>query len=236
MRRALTGLLVVVAGCSEWPRFANIPEDSSLDGDPRERVDVDWRSPVQESGENDQPGLDLQSFSPTLQTGDVVEGAIDGFLWGDTAIPELIEAPDGVMCEFTEGVRSPGSGDYLGDVDFYLVSFAEDATLCAEARFPQDLDGRIWDLLLMPIDDCGVPGQPYIQGDAPLGFSLSEQQAFWSQRVPPGQYVLGLGGASYAGSQFDFNASRTYSLSISAVSNNPDGSEGLCPLPGFEGP
>ena len=235
LRRAAAAFVLVVSGCAEWPRLAHIPVDTSLDEAPREVVSVQWAPAVTEAGDNDQPWLAEQMFTLEPQTGAVIDGSLDGFLWGEGALPEVVTAPPGGDCLFLQGDRSPANGDYLRDVDFYVVDTTQDATLCAEVRFNDALDERIWDLTLMPID-CGIPGPPIALGDLPLGFSLSGQQAAWGQRVEVGRYALGLGGANFAGSTFDVDASKSYSLSVSLVPNAANGDAGLCPLPGFEVP
>ena len=89
LRRAAAAFLLLISGCAEWPRLANIPQDTSLDESPREVVTVEWAAAVTETGENDQPWLAEQQFALEPQTGAVIDGSLDGFLWGEGALPEV---------------------------------------------------------------------------------------------------------------------------------------------------
>ena len=124
--RPLLGFLVLVGACAEWPRLANIPDGDKIedaDVEPGDLVVIDWLSEA-EAANNDQPNSD--GLTPTVLehgTGLVFTGALDGIGWADAATPLLLEDDN---CPLDSGSRSPlGSGDYIEDVDFFVLAVAE---------------------------------------------------------------------------------------------------------------
>ncbi len=138
----------------------------------------------------------------------------------------------------SEGDRSPlAQGDYLGDVDIFVVETAESGTLCATASIavPDDGTERGWDLILYELDACSVPVS-LVAGadDLPLGLGRAGPVVEWSHNVPAlSRYAVLLAGFL----PNDLDAPFPYELGITMVPAHPDGGPALCPfLPGELGP
>ncbi len=219
---------VMLAGCSEWPRLAHLPDA----GDPvdaaiasSDLVEVTWTVQSEGAVDNDQPvGAGVTPLPLGHGAGLILEGTLDGVGWADALVPEVLTDPD---CGADEGTRSPlAQGDYLGDVDFYLLEIPQDGTLCVRARTDQDSVG--WDLVPQPVNACGIPLGPLLDDDGePVGVNLGGASAGYAVNVAPGRYVLGFAG--YAPNDPDLVVD--YALAVSIVQPLRDGSPGVCPNP-----
>ena len=105
------------------------------------------------------------------------------------------------------------------------VGEATNATLCAWVVMEDPDLG--WDLLLYPLDSCGLPREPVpnAAGDGLLGFQLQGQTGGWRAPVESGkQYAILLAGYD----AFEPIAEYDYHVGAAIVA----GAEGreLCPL------
>lgn len=219
-----------LASCANWPQYANMPDEEPLvpsSTDPGALIVVSWAMHDTEPSPNDLPADAEVQLTLGANHGALFAGALDGVGWSDDAAPEPIVSE---ACGST-GDRSPlEHGDYIGDVDFFplTVDVEGEALLCAEARFGDDSHG--WDLLLFPLDPCGVPGEPIEADDLVLGLGLGGESAGWAQVVAAGSYAVML--ASYYPN--DLDASPHYVLAMSVVAPDPDGSDSVCPTAPFD--
>lgn len=237
MRTVPLALLVLMTGCAEWPRFANPIGGGDTDqrpgsSDPRALVAMTW-SALPETEANDLP-TNAQTQRSSLSQGIGVEfaGTLETAGWDSGATPTPIEDND---CAAASGVRTAGvePGDYIGDVDFFLVDPTEDGVLCARALVAVDGPDRGWDLLAFPADACGIPGAATSAGDAPVGYGLGGDEGGWGIPVTAGGRIAVLL-SSYAPNAAE--ASFGYQLGVSMVAAPSSGDvEPVCPLLGSEG-
>lgn len=222
--------VVGLAGCAQWPRFAHPigQGDASQqpgDTDPTTLVTTSWTQAA-EAEINDLPTDDAvarASLAPGL--GVEVSGVLDLAGWDSTATPVAIEDD---ACAGSSGVRTAGveAGDYLGDVDFFLVDATEDGVLCAAAEVAVDGPDRGWDLLAFPADACGVPGAPIEGADGPVGYGLGGEADGWSIPVSQGDRVAILL-SSYAPNAPE--GAFAYRLGLSMVAASSAGVAPVCP-------
>jgi hypothetical protein len=225
----LTVVLAVSSGCSEWPRFANIPASgvgTPNTTDPRSLVDIDeWDEQV-EAEPNDSPVkaqellLDMESGSRAV----AINGVLDGIGWSDLGEAEPITSEG---CNEVSYERTyPEAGDYLFDLDFYVVEVAEAGLLCA--RLVSEGETEIgWDLTGYPLDSCDVPTGVFTKGDSLLGFGLSWPAGGWAQNVEAGERI-GVLVAGYAPNDGDH--AESYSLGLSLLRSDGSSEIQVCPF------
>jgi hypothetical protein len=132
-------------------------------------------------------------------------------------------------------VRTAGvePGDYIGDVDFFLVDPTEDGVLCARALVEADGPDRGWDLLVFPADACGIPGPATAIDGAPVGYGLGGDEGGWAIPLAGGTRVAVLL-SSYAPNAADATFGYRLGLSMIAAPTRADVAP-VCPLLGSEG-
>lgn len=226
MARVGVLVLTVCGACAEWPRVAHVPDATDplpAGADPGDLVDLTWTVQSEGAVDNDQPNGDGLTAQPVVRgAGVVVEGSLDGVGWADTLVPLALSDDN---CPGTTGTRSPlPAGDYLGDVDFFLVRVDASGTLCASVEVDADAVG--WDLAPQSVDPCGTPlGVLNGPDDAPVGVDLGGRAGGWALNVGPGTYALGFAGYS----PNDVDLAVGYRLAVAMVQPRSDGTEGVCP-------
>lgn len=224
--------LGLLNGCAEWPRFGHPigGEDAAQEPgstDPRAIVPVTWTS-LAETEANDLP-TDAETQRSSLSQGIGVgfTGTLATAGWDSGATPTPIEDAD---CAASSGIRTAGvePGDYIGDVDFFLVDPTEDGVLCARALVEVEAPERGWDLLVFPADACGVPGAPTRTEDGPVGYGLGGHEGGWAVPVTAGSRVAVLL-ASYAPNAAE--AEFGYALGLSMIAAPSSAAVApVCPL------
>lgn len=227
---------MLMGGCSQWPRFAH--DASAGDAgqkpggtDPATLVTMTWTADA-ESEANDLP-TDAQTTRSSLSRGIGYEfaGTLATAGWDSGATPDAIVDDD---CGAASGTRTAGvePGDYLGDVDFFLVDPTEDGVLCARALVDVDSDDRGWDLLAFPADACGIPGAVTTDADGPVGYGLGGDAGGWAIPVTAGARVAVLL-SSYAPNAPTGEFTYRLGLSMVAAPSSADVVP-VCPLLGSE--
>lgn len=220
----------VLQGCADWPRFGNLPSESLQPAgtDPRELFDLSWQD-FDEVEPNDSP-VEAFSFTATEEERALnVTGTLTGIGWDNNKEQVVVDNPS---CSSSTGVRSPlESGDYTHDVDFFVVTIGNPATLCARLAVDEtgvsDDEPFGWDLLLYPLDECLIPGDPVrFDADTVLGLTGGGAVGGWGSAVGAGTYGVMVAGYAPYGPEVEI----PYQLGVSLVPNEPDGSAGLCPL------
>lgn len=227
--------ICLLAACGPWPRYADLDDDPDIidpSVDPRSLVEIDWE---QVEGDELLVRAGANSSNPTnivprelgaLQ-GVQVTSSLRGIGWDSSFEPLVMQATCGG--EPVEVPRDPGrEGDWTGDVDFVRVDISADSepvSLCARALIGGDHPDQIgFDLLLYPLDDCGLPAEPTLLTEEPLGADRAGPVGEWRTPVAPG--------ASYGVLIAGFTApdalqTEPYTLGLSLVPQ-ADG-EVLCP-------
>jgi hypothetical protein len=196
--------------------------------DPRALVEVTWTEVaegellMEEGADNGDPRNVTPSVLGRLD-GVQVQGVLRGIGWNGSFDPPSLTA-DG--CDDSD--RSPGlDGDWSGDVDFLVVDIgeAEGALLCTHVILEDPDLG--WDLLLYPLDACGLPLPPVRDpaGEVPLGFQRRGGAGGWKIPVEQGaRYAVLLAGYDAAEPVAEYG----YHLGA-AVIPGAGGAE-LCPM------
>lgn len=216
-------LALLATGCAEWPRSSNLPDTSGQvpATDVRELVQTTW-SRLAEDGDFPFPSRVATPTAPG--TGAIVEGVLDGTGWNDNADARVVESAvcDGASRAIVFGI----DGDWTGDVDGFAITVDEPVRLCADLSGPDAETG--WDLVLIELDECGLPSRTVFGADGALGLGLGGVAGGWTALVEPGTYQLGF--AAY--DPIDSEMVVPYTLAVSAVVAEEDGQAAtLCPLP-----
>jgi len=215
-------LLLAAIGCSNWPLHGNLPQENGrllpVGEDPRALYDLAWVS-VDEMVDSDTT-IGLAHHEVDQQTARHYSGRLAGTGWWDDADSVVLDAGCG-----SSWARSPlQDGDYLGDVDYFIVDLTEAGTLCG--RLTVDAPDYGWDLLLHPLDLCDVPSERVVDAQGGiLGLGLGGPIGEWSVPVQPGAYAVLLAGY-YPN---DDEAQLNYDLGLALIAT-PDG-EGVSPCP-----
>ena len=228
-------LLAALAACGSWPRYADLPTDEQVigaDEDPRALVQVAWTETtedelaISDGADNGSP-LEVRPTALASLEGVLVDGSLRGVGWNASFEPPPLSAEG---CD--DATRSPGEpGDWAGDVDFVVVEIDAEASgpvLCAEVALDQPDLG--WDLLVYPLDDCGLPSAPLAAPtsagtDTPVGLGRAGATGGWKIPLDAGaRYGVLLAGYDAP----DPLAEVPYRLGVSVVPD-AEGRE-LCPL------
>ena len=216
---AIAGL----ASCGEWPRFKHLSTDdggTSSAIDPREIVAVGDYVVVEEQEDNGSP-LVAQAIRLSLDSERAYEfrGVLEGIGWSDVAPPTTFESPP---CDVSYTVSLDEPGNYVEDVDFYIVEIEDDGLLCARVTTDQVYG---WDLLAYQLDECLVPSDMLADSEGLLGYGLGAANG-WGVAVSAGDTIaLGLGG--YAPNLAEL--APTYSLGVTLLRSSGEGFT-ICPL------
>jgi hypothetical protein len=225
----LLPLLLSLVACDSWPRYSNLPnQDATVDvdqEDPAASVPVSWAFAAEPDllvlpgADNGDPRASMVTPIVPLE-GLVVDGVLRGIGFNADFAPPVLQAEG---CDAAQRLPA-GEGDWAGDVDFYRVDLAEPAVLCASLSLPGEQLG--WDLLLYPLDSCGLPQAPVEVGDTPLGWNRSGRTGGWKSRVEAGSWAVLLAGYSAPSPVAEYR----YRVALSAVPTSPaaPGSE-ICP-------
>jgi hypothetical protein len=178
--------LVCAISCSSWPRYAHLPDEGGLVG-PNQLEGLAWSELGQEVESNDWPND--PGISPTeLAIGDALtlSGVLDGTGYAGGAPEERFE----LGCANAPARRYPlVDGEYTGDVDAVVVVAAAPGVLCATVQLDVDV---AFDMLLLPLDDCDLPGQPVSTADGVLGQDRGGGGASWASELESGSYAVQL--------------------------------------------
>lgn len=211
--------LAVCAGCADWPLHSHLPEAEpaiSTGVELAELVEVEWIE--RGASEPDADPTALVSTEIGVGQGLLAAGTLEGLGWSDAASSPVIESEE---CG-SSGNLGPGEGYYTYDIDLLLVEPGE-GVLCARALF--DAPDLGWDLLIHPVDSCGVPSGPVLAGDRVLGMDLGGQTAGWSAPLAPGRYALSLAGYD----PLDKERMPAYQLGVALIPEVP-GESPICPM------
>lgn len=202
-------------GCDSWPRHNSLPNQGGAvpsSDDLSGEVDVNWNQAAETLNANDYT-LELpDQWSLELGAGIWLAGTLEGTGYANDA-PELLDQEG---CAYAPTIRSPyADGDYTGDVDVHIVTVAESGFLCVDMQTDDDV---VFDLLLFPLDACGLPGQP-ITGPSgyPLGIDQQGGSAHWEHAVDPGSYAIQ--GAAWKPD--DPARTLAYTLALSLMDSSP---------------
>ena len=183
-------------------------------------VEVTWNQAAETLNANDYT-LDLpDQWALELGVGIWVSGALEGSGYANET-PELLDMKG---CDYSPTIRSPyADGDYTGDVDVHIVSVPEAGYLCVDMQTDAD---AVFDLLLFPLDACGLPGQP-INGPSgyPIGIDQQEGTARWEHPVEPGAYAV----QAAAWKPDSSSRNLPYTLALSLMDSNP-ADQVRCPM------
>lgn len=225
-----------LAGCDSWPRYNHLDEPEVIENqDPRASVLVSWTPDASAAAvdEDDLLAEDapqnngnpanvtaLDALAPGQ--GHRVAGTLEGVGWNGSYTPDTLV---GGECG-TATVQLDEAGYWAGDIDFFVVE-APAGTLCARALMDVPVG---FDLLVMPLDECGLPLEPLRGGSGLAGQGLGGSADGMQVTLPEG----GTFAVLFAGYDAeDPNGIVTYELGISLV----DGASGpaLCPYLPAEG-
>jgi len=227
---AMSLLTLGATACSGWPLYSDLPEvdQDAVEAptDPRSLVDLEWEY-ADEPTESDDPTL-IAPRAFEMDDAMLFFGQLDGTGWHDEAVPlEFSNA----TCTAAIGPRTPfDRGDYIADVDYHVLVAPDGGQLCAEVLVSDETIG--WDLLLVELDDCGVPVDFAMSGEDLLGYGLGGPGGGWGAVVEADvRYAVMLAGyyPNDLGHQVD------YDLGLSLVAPSSSGGLGLCPLLSWDG-
>ena len=182
------GLLALSSGCGEWPRYAH-PQESAPSEPASEPPRVLWAATDGESEPNDWPD-EITTGATVLRLGEGValSGALSGVGYAGGAPAERGSG----SCEHAPARRYPLSeGEYIGDVDSILIEVEQAGTLCGRVRMATPL---AFDMLLLPLDDCALPGPAASVGAEIVGLDRGGDSASWATPVEAGTYAVQLAG------------------------------------------
>jgi hypothetical protein len=176
-------LALALAACAEWPRFAHLPEsgDAHPAGEDVTEADVTWTElGARDDADDDDPRALPAELHESLAVGagNVLRGRATGSGWDFDAVPERP-----ADCGVPSGFPTEATGDYLGDADWRVVVVTEPGALCSDFAYS---DGETSaDVLLFPLDACGVPGEP-ARDEAGLvvGFGDEDARNAWAVEIP----------------------------------------------------
>lgn len=206
----LSLLLVGLAGCADWPRFANSVEQGDLVEYVPGSGGFAWNDVTEGAGNNDTPLTALRG-PLAVDSGYLFEGSLDATGFDPELTPQPLTDP---VCAST-GVRTAVDGDYTGDVDSYGFLAKAAGTLCVVATWQGDVTV---DVLGFPVDDCSVPSAP-VGGPPPNGLGASGGAASWSAPVTEGSRMA----VQFAGTTAGTTAV-PYRLGVALVA-----ADGACP-------
>ena len=215
MRLVAGAILATLNACAQWPRMANLPTE---EGTPAE---ISWSTVDSADTDNDQPNaVGVTIVALGSGEGVVLEAQIDGIGWDNSGEPSTLTDEN---CPQATGTRSPltDQGDYIGDVDFLHIATNASGTLCAEVVLDHASVG--WDLVALPVDECGIPTAGPID-DA--GISSGGAHGGWQLQVASAE-TIALSFAVFEPNNVDFTLG--YSMALALVPDASDGSPGLCP-------
>lgn len=221
---------LLVSGCAEWPRYANLPTDD-IEGfpagtNPADAVDIDWAAAEREAD----PGNETPpaTASVELGAGRLFYGSLDASGWDST-----VDVDHQVLCGdqvATSDFPPIEQGTYTGDIDWVSVTPSADGVLCVALDLSLDDSlpvGFAYDLLLYDLDDCGNPLTMHVDdAGQPLGEALYQDQAGWSEDVVGGA-ALGVVLAGFIPGEL-ISQQLAWRLGVSLVPPAPDG-DTLCP-------
>ena len=230
-RQTILGLLVLAAGCAEWPPHEHIDESvDALEGgeEPGNAVDVHW-TVLQETTTNN----DLLAPEGARQLekgmGYVVLGRLNNAGWDAESAAQSLSGDTG--CGGADTLPPEGVvGNYTGDLDWFEVKPTTGATLCG--RLELKGEGSQADLLAYAVDECASVLTDDDTG-AFLGFNSSGRVVNWSTNVVANTHY----GILAAGVELDMLSGmvlENYVLSVALVAPSDDGEPGLCPVPDVE--
>lgn len=184
-------LLLVASGCGEWPRFSHWPEaddQAASVGDlPPE---FGWTTLPPQDTLDDNPDNVGREPLP-LGHGTLIASALEGTGWDDSLLADYTGSTDtgehtdtDQDCHATIDFPPVPAGDWLGDVDWRVITVSEPGMLCSifRARNP---DVRA-DVMLYTLDHCGYPYAAIRDGGDALGWRGDSQENRWSADVQPG--------------------------------------------------
>jgi hypothetical protein len=218
-------LALGATACSGWPLYSDLPEvdEDAMEApaDPRNLIDLEWEY-ADEPTESDDPTL-ITPQALEMDDATVFSGQLNGTGWHDEAVPrEFSNAP----CSEATGPRTPfDEGDYVADVDYHVLMAADGGQLCAEVLVSDQTIG--WDLLLVELDDCGVPVDFAMTGEDLLGYGMGGPGGGWGAVVEAEVHYAVLLAGYYPN---DLEHQVDYDLGLSLVSPTSSGGLGLCPL------
>lgn len=230
-RQTVLGLLVLGAGCVEWPRYEHIDEGvEALEGseEPGNAVDVHW-TVLQESFEDNDVAAPDGAHLLERGIGYVVLGRLDNAGWDTEASAESVSGDTG--CGGVDTLPPEGVvGNYTGDLDWFEVKPTTGGTLCG--RLELKGEGSQADLLAYVLDECASALSDDETG-AFLGFNSSGRVVNWSINITANTHY----GVLAAGVELDMLSGmvlENYVLSVALVAPSDEGEPGLCPVPDVE--
>jgi len=222
-------------GACGWPNYANLPADDVIDAadDPAAAASdaIAWRRLPSErevlkgdTGDNSDPRQVQVEVLGSLG-GIEVAGELDGAGWNASFKP--IEYDDGSGC--TGSLSTGRTGDWAGDLDFVVVEVAAEASdpvMCA--RVVQPVAELGWELVVYPLNECGLPLPPLQQDGEVVGLDLGRESGGWQIPVTAGaRYGVLLAGYDPGPNAGDETKTFTYHVGVSVIIGD-EGRE-ICP-------
>jgi hypothetical protein len=194
--------------------------------DPRTLVGIDSWETVDETEDNDSP-VNSQEFYLDLDANEravEVHGTLQGIGWSDLSQGPAIDAEGCNERSYQRVYKEPG--DYLQDLDFFVVEAVHSGLLCL--RLFSETESKIgWDLVGYLLDECDVPIEPVTEGDEILGFGNPWPSGGWSMMVEQGARI----GVLVAGySPNDPEHVEEYSLGLSLLHSDGSSPVQICPF------
>ncbi|MFZ5478379.1 MAG: hypothetical protein ACOZNI_16545 [Myxococcota bacterium] len=225
-------LLPGLLACADWPRFAHLPDDGrealAAGEEPPADDTVTWtelgtREDRYDDDPRDLPAEDLEVLA--VDEGNALHGRATGSGWDFEA---TAERP--ADCGSPSGFPSEAEGDYVGDVDWRVVTVSEPGALCSELVYA---DGETrGDVLLYTLDACGIPDEPVRDADGDVvGFGDEDaRNRWWVEVAEPATF--GVVAAAWAPD--DETRALRYLWGLSLVQPPLEGKEARCPTPDGE--
>lgn len=215
---------MALSGCSEWPRFANLPQDTAepvLAGT-TVATPVTWIDGATLTVPSLRPG-EASSLPPGL-----------GLLWQDRLLGAGTTAADtgapavDTGCGLASDHPPVLRGAYAGQSLWTVMAPEAVGTLCATAWF--DDPAVLVDLLVYDLSQCGVPQGPWLDPDsaAVVGLGGTGGRVAWRLPVVAGA-PLGL--ALAAAEPQDPDGDYPHRLAVTLVARAVGGEDGACPVP-----
>ncbi len=210
-------------GCQDWPRHANLPQDTATPVLPGSVLptQVEWVDGATVIVPTLQP---VATAVLPLGVGLTWQGSLigAGSLAGTTAGGD----PD-TGCGLTWDHPPVERGAYVGQTHWLGLVPEAVGTMCATASF-EDPEVHA-DLLLYDLSQCGVPQGPWLDPDSEAVVGLgTDARTAWRLPVVAGSPVgLAVTAAAPDAAEDPF----TYRLAVALIARGTDGLDGECPLP-----
>lgn len=206
--------------CAEWPRYANLPEDSGTGVDPGDSgvpsAPFDWQPAADRLEQTDDAPDPARAEDLADGIGLLSRANLDGTGWAQVVPEREACAEDGTVSSFPPYE----TGMYAADVDWWVVRIPAAGRLCGV--FSAVSESVRVDVVPYPlVGACSLPGAPLRDDDGNIaGYATESADNAWMVAVEPGLYAIAAAGYAPNGAE-----KQLYSWGLAFFTQTPD----LCP-------